>query len=847
MNNAQTKALCLALLRADKEEEVIELLKKAGLWNDPACWRYYGDNELNWSQAGGQQGRADFALNEKVINSIDAVLTKECLLAGIDPQSPEAPQSIRAAVARFIEKAIDLNAVTGRVEDWTPDFRRQVAENISLFATEPPGSKRGTKPSINVVDLGEGHTPEAFPSTLVSLGKKNKSSVHFVQGKFCQGGSGAIRHCGEHKLQLVVSRRHPELVEASHLMPSYPQHDTDDCWGFTIVRREAATATNKLPMLTYLAPLSATDAPRRGDVLRFRSDDLPIFPKGHDAYQRAVKWGTLIKLYSYQLRNTGNIIRGDGLLYKLDLLLPDPAIPVRMHECRPARRGAGAAEQTTNMNGLFARLSGNENLEEAPPAEIPITVRGKQLVVRVFAFKAGRGKTYRNTEGVVFTVNGQAHAEIKDTIFMRKKVGYSRLRKDLLAVVDCSNLDANERDDLFMSSRDRVADESPIFLELEAALEDELANHQGLRELRNRRAQEELEDKLSNDKPLEQVLGKVLKNSPALAKLFGRGERLPNPFKPKNVSPARKPPKLVAHPTFFHFAGKAVDVPLSREAHLQQKCRAIFGTDAVDNYFTRKYDKGRFVFNRMRNGQSEQMMSFNGPSLVQGRATVSFDLPADVEVGDSLVYELIVEDDVTQRRFVNRLELQVTAAQSKRPPSPPKPHPPPSQTPGSQKDGDGGIALPQVIRYKRSHAKWPEHFDDDRDCMDMLEEPAEDDPDTMVYTFYMNEDNVALQTELKATKRHPPLIKKQFEIGAVLVALALIHDQQHKSRADRDDEEDAENGEATLPKQVRATTRALAPVLLPMIQALGELSEEDADFDQMEETPPTDETADAVV
>ena len=103
---------------------------------------------------------------------------------------------------------------------------------------------------------------------------------------------------------------------------------------------------------------------------------MPIFPKGHDAYKRAVEWGTLIKLYAYQLRNTGNIIRGDGLLYKLDLLLPDPALPIRMHECRPARRGAGAAEQTTNMNGLFARLSGNENLEHAPPGETPITVRG---------------------------------------------------------------------------------------------------------------------------------------------------------------------------------------------------------------------------------------------------------------------------------------------------------------------------------------------------------------------------------------------------------------------------------------------------------------------------------------
>jgi hypothetical protein len=31
MNDAQTKELCLALIKADSEEEVISLLKKAGL------------------------------------------------------------------------------------------------------------------------------------------------------------------------------------------------------------------------------------------------------------------------------------------------------------------------------------------------------------------------------------------------------------------------------------------------------------------------------------------------------------------------------------------------------------------------------------------------------------------------------------------------------------------------------------------------------------------------------------------------------------------------------------------------------------------------------------------------
>src|SRR5690606_4011172 len=116
----------------------------------------------------------------------------------------------------------------GRVEDWTPTFRTEIAKNISIFTTEAAGSKSGTKPSVNIADLGEGHTPEAFPNTFVSLGKRNKASVPFVQGKFCQGGSGAIRHCGEHKLQLIISRRHPDLVGSPHISSTYPKHSTDD-------------------------------------------------------------------------------------------------------------------------------------------------------------------------------------------------------------------------------------------------------------------------------------------------------------------------------------------------------------------------------------------------------------------------------------------------------------------------------------------------------------------------------------------------------------------------------------------------------------------------------------------
>lgn len=832
MQSDSARNLCDQLIHADAEADVIALLKKASYWDSPACWRYYGDNELNWSQAGGQQGRADFALNEKAINSIDAVLTVKCLLEGIDPEGLAAPTSIREAVAKFIEHTAKLTTSGGRVEDWSVTFRTKVAENISIFTTEAPGSKSSTKPSVNIADLGEGHTPEAFPDTLVSLGKRNKASVPFVQGKFCQGGSGAIRHCGTAKLQLIVSRRHPKLIGAPNVSSSYPRHDSDDSWGFTIVRREAATAASKIPVLTYLAPLGADKNPRKGGVLRFKAPTMPLFPKGDVAYKREVESGTLMKLYAYQLKNTGNIIRRDGLLYKLDLLLPDPALPIRMHECRKRAHGQGekgASEQSTTMSGLFARLQKSDNLEDAPPISMPITIQGKQIVARVFAFKPTKAATYRNNEGVIFTVNGQAHADIKATIFARKRVGLQRLARDLLVVVDCSTLDANQRDDLFMSSRDRVAEESPLFTELERNLEDALHEHPGLRELRNRRAQQDLQEQLGDNKPLESVLKHVLKSSPALAKLFGKGERLSTPFKPENVQPHATPPKLHSHPMYFHFTGKESGVELKRIAHIDQKCRVTFATDAEDAYFTRKYDPGVFLFRRIVDGEPEPVLSFNGPNLVRGRATISFDMPLGAKPGDMLTYETLVEDEIMQRTFKNVFTLQVAPAMVPSKTTTSAKPPPPGVKPGPVPDGEGGIALPTVIRLKKSDPRWAEHFNDDNACLDLIEDvnDVNGKPQT-TYMFYLNETNVSLQTELKASRSNAQVLLKQFEVGAVLIGMGLIHEQLNKKpgAVTGNDEKDSE---ASLRDHVCIFSRAVAPVLLPMIQSLGELGEDDLD------------------
>lgn len=836
MNQADAKKLCLELIKTDSEEEVVAILKKWGFWDNPACWRYYGDDELNWNRAGNQQARADFAINEKLVNTIDSRLMLECMLAGIDPENEtKAPKSMREAVNRFIEKTWSgvLKVTGGRVEEWPAKMRTQIAEGISVFVTGP----KGMKPCVNVADLGEGQTPEAFPFTLLSLGKRNKFKVRFAQGKYGQGSSGALRFCGKRKLQLVVSKRHPKLLNNPAVRADYPVHADDDCWAVTVVRREGEGLDIATPFYSYLAPLDADKNARAGRVLRFKADEMPLFPKGDNAYQRSVPHGTLVKLYEYNLPTVSNILRRGGLRPRIDLLLPEPALPMRFHECREQMKSG--SEQTETMSGLFARLNGNQNLDEIKPAEITITVQGHELIARIFAFKPGTSDTYRSSEGVVFTINGQAQGYIKANIFARKKVGLQRLAKDLLVVLDCSSITVMEQHDMFMPSRDRLVEDNAFAMEVEKKIEAALRDHPGLRLLKNERHKMDVEEQLADNKPLEDALKRVLKSSPSLARIFGLGQRLHNPFKPETKDDSDKPFIGKQHPTFFRFAGKEDGELLARAAHLESKVRIAFDTDVVDDYFTRKIDRGQKEFVRIVGGERVPLTDYTGPNLADGRANLTLDLPDGMNAGDVFELELIVRDPVTEAEFVNKAKLPILAAIEQPENKDKKKKKPPADKPGDKQDGVAGIDFPEVKWVKPEDSNWKTYFETLDDCLYIIDdgevdEAGKSEPD---YTFYLNEGNKALQNELKTTKLPVAAVKKQFEIGVVLIGMAMLHDdKQHKAQkpSAQDEKGEAEKkDDSAVFKNAAAFTRAVAPIILPMIQSLGDLADDEVDISDL--------------
>jgi hypothetical protein len=344
-------ALLNLLLKAEGESEVDEVLKRAGYFDDdPDLWQPFGGFGMNLNQINNQQSDATAALVEKLINSIDAVLMAECYDAGIDPKSPQAPRTMAEAVARLFK------VKDGRLENLSATERTKLADRIHFVAT---GTKK--EPCYLVVDRGEGQTPDSFRDTFLSLTKQNKDDIPFVQGRFNCGGTGVLPFCGEHKYQLILSRRHPSCPP--------PEDDaTKDLWGFTIVRRQLPAPGRKSSMYVYLAP--------QGKIFTFAAPAIPVIPgpsgknKPAQAYAVNLAYGTCIKLITTagkgnqrQRRKAGSSWRSTCIQYRCRYAFRRPAAIPRI--CT-ARHFPAFWRMSTRM---AVRMNRNPNLrkDSAPP------------------------------------------------------------------------------------------------------------------------------------------------------------------------------------------------------------------------------------------------------------------------------------------------------------------------------------------------------------------------------------------------------------------------------------------------------------------------------------------------
>jgi len=826
MTNEQTKEFALALLHADSEAEAIAILKDAGYWDDPSVWRDYGDSESNYSTIGNQQGRPEAAIVEKIINSVDARLMNACLESGIDPTSDCAPRSITNAVNKF------FSGTSGSLREWTSTIRRQEAQYITLAAT---GEKKN--PCITIADCGEGQTPSMVPETFFSINKSNKLRIPFVQGKFNMGGTGVLKFCGVNSLHLLITRRNPALVSKDE-----NENFDSSLWSITVTRRqvpEGRVGEIRNSVFKYLAPIESNSNPNHGEILRFECEAFPGMPVFNKPYERLIEFGSIIKLYDYDMKGfRSHILMKSGLLFRLEALMPDIALPVNLHECR-AYEGKQEGSFVTTLAGLTVRLEEGKggNLEEGFPDCIPLTIpfqgENERIDAKIYAFKDGKASTYTTNEGVIFTINGQAQMVFPKALFGRKRVKLGRLRDSLLMVVDCSNLSVRAREALFMNSRDRLSHHE-LRKVIESDIEDILSRHKGLKEIANHRKQEDIGKRLANNKPLEDVLLPLIKSDPVLAALFKIGPRLGNPFKDSKGSragtkngtgrsgnggqgPGNTSFQGRKHPTYFRLYEKNDNQILKRTCEMGRRCRIKFETDVENEYFKRVDFPGQSVAEILDSTRSEIVGLTPGNYILlhNGIANWTITIPEEVVVGDTITLQLSVLDYTLSEPFANIVQLTVTEKSDK---NGGKSGNRKSGTSGGGGSGPVGIDLPEILEIKKED--WEKYkFDEMSACKIMLESNGS-------YTFYINIDNKNLLLETKASKQDPAVLKAKFVYGNVLVGLALLQDDQHRNQKGTQGD-DSTNGVLPVDELVEQVSRAMSPFLIPMIEYLGAINEED--------------------
>ena len=414
-------------------------------------------------------------------------------------------------------------------------------------------------------------------------------------------------------------------------------------------------------------------------------------------------------------------------------------------------------------------------------------------------------------------MNGQTHAQKSKAFFGRTAVGMSSLEESLLVIVDCSRMSVRSREDFFLNSRDRIA-QGEFLRKIEEELTDILKNNQDLRDLSARRRNEDVASKLKDSKPFEDVLKSIFSKSPSLAALLGGTGRLPNPFRPEKVKKGKEfIPKL--HPSYFRFQNKQYRQVLERTTPLNMRSRVIFETDVANDYFDRRQSAGEHILRPFYEGPTPNH-TLNPHS---GAVTLTLDLPKGARVGDSFAYESIVQDETLVEPFINQFVVSVGPPQK------------PSGTGGKHRKrstgGQGeeeiprGLALPKPVPVYES--EWEKYGFDKLSSLRIVHYPSDSASDSGTYDYFINMDNIHLKAELKATKEDPEILKARWTYGVVIIGMSLLKDLTTSQQANINGRLTEGDDEISPTEFVGKTVSAIAPVLLPLIEHLGALSDED--------------------
>jgi len=742
MTENELKTLFNHLFFSKNEEEIEKVISQYGNVFADENWYPLGENESFFGVIENQQASPIPALIEKITNSIDAILTRKCLENGIDPESTEAPKSMEQAIKEYFPdyKQWDL-----------PSFRKVQSENIQIIADGP---RMDT--SLIIYDDGEGQHPEDFEKTFLSLLRGNKNKIKFVQGKYNMGGSGAIVFCGKKRYHLIASKK----------------YDGTGKFGFTLIRKHPFTKEEKETKKNTWYEYFKID----GKIPAFDIDELDL-----GLYNRKFKTGSILKLYSYDLPSGSRSVISRDLNQSINEYLFEPALPVFTIDKK--ERYPDDRNLERDLYGLKRRLEEEKSKYVEKYFLETTNIKGAgNLAITTYVFKAKiDGKSakeskesisrefFKNNMSVLFSVNGQVHGHLTSE-FITRTLKMALLKDYLLIHVDCTGLETDFRNELFMASRDRLknGEETSVLRQTVA----KTLQKSELMEIFKKR-----KDTLSfSGEDKSELLKSFTKNLPLknelmnlLSKTFKLDETEKDKkkeTKTKKNETTREEFKPERFPSYFKFSkdGKdekpIVKIPEGGEKTIK------FKTDVEDEYFVRVEEPGELKVGLLKHNdnevgggdkpgepkQIEDLFYVHTSNPKDGTIKIVLAPTEDVKVGDTLEIKASLTapgEDFDQIFLVKIAEKEQKKETVKK----------------EKEDEESKIGLPElVLVYKE------EKEDEERQTWNKLEESGVTmDYNTVVHpyaeeevlqTIYVNMDSRVLK-DYKSTLKS----EEQFELA----------------------------------------------------------------------------------
>ena len=612
--------LCMALLRAESEVEVSDVLDEVAPKAGVISWHPLDDRETNFNVVTNQASTGAKALTELCTNMVDAILLRHAYDAGIEPTSSAAPKSVTDAVRELVGLRGAQRGVLAEVDD--PAYLREYAESNLVI-----GVTGADDPCFTFVDAGEGQRPDDFEDTFLSLSSGRKSKIPFVQGKYNMGSAGVLSFCGRRWYKLVASRR----------------FDGSAPWGWSLIRRRPIGGP---PVAEYL----------RLDekIPRFERAELQPFVLGDGQPDGKVRrsFGTIVKLYSYVLGRAANF---RTIREALNENLISTVLPFRLmdYRARPVqrrggRRAQGVDERTVSgMDFQLRRLDDEEDDTESvelagDPLHIAEIIDPELGTVRVQAVPLPRRLpgwlgARRNRMRVYHAVNGQVQYK-QGRDYISGPCRLPGLKDRVVILVDASDLTESAHNDVWKGDRETIR-QTEIGGHYVLQITEAVRGSTSLKRLQDLIRNEETEQ-LAKQAQVD-LFQSVVSSDPHIAQLLPGGAvvRLPGLRRPGGGTATYEGRHS---PTFVDLVGRRLRES-GVDLEVDGRRRIRFKTDATNDWMTRPDNRGSVRL--VGQGGADVGFGFNA-ELTDGSLAVTIRTTQNqVSVGETIEAEIRLADD----------------------------------------------------------------------------------------------------------------------------------------------------------------------------------------------------------